>query len=123
MNATISAALPTAIATLFLSLAASSAHAADPVQHLWFADSQTSAFYAIDEVNHQLILLTEAGPQGRQAPVRTVRPLAQGERVSLSLDGTGLNALTATLNVERQARGTAVHVDTIVHSGVVARLD
>ncbi|MEZ5646090.1 MAG: hypothetical protein R3E99_13155 [Burkholderiaceae bacterium] len=123
MNATLSNAIPTAIATLFLSLVASSAHAVEPVQHLWFADSQTTAFYAIDEVNHQLIVLTEAGPRGSQAPVRTVRPLVQGERVSLSLDGTGLNALTATLNVERQARGTAVHVDTTVHGGVVARLD
>lgn len=110
-------------AALSLALAATGAQAAQPAEQLWFADRQVSAFYALDPVNHQVILVTEPGPQGRGRPVRSVRTLAQGEQYSVALSGSGHNALTAVLTVRRGHRGMEAAVATAIQDPAAEAID
>ena len=103
-----------AAAALAIAFATSNAQAAEPVQRLWFADSHLSAFYAVDETDHRLIVVTEPGPQGEGHATRTEKNLAEGERVAISLDGYGRNALTATLAVTRSGKDMVVRITTAV---------
>jgi len=100
------------VAALCIALACANAQAAEPVEKLWFADSHVSAFYAIGEVDHRVIVGTEPGPQGQGQATRTVKQLIDGERLAISLDGLGRNALTATLAVTRRGNDMEVQITT-----------
>jgi hypothetical protein len=91
---------------------AGSMPAPEPVQRLWFADSHVSAFYAVDETDHRVIVVTEPGPLGEGRATRTEKQLADGERFAISLDGYGRNALTATLAVTRSGKDMDVQITT-----------
>lgn len=84
--------------------------AAGPVEKLWFTDSHVTAFYAIDDANHRVIIVTGPGPQGQGHATRTERQLVDGERFAISLDGQGRNALTATLAVTRSGNDLDVRI-------------
>jgi hypothetical protein len=99
------------------------AQAAEPVQRLWFADSHVSAFYAVDETDHQVLVVTEPGPQGEGHATRTEKQLADGERFAISLDGYGRNALTATLAVTRSGKDIDVQITTTPRERSVASRD
>lgn len=114
------AAACTALAAVF---AASHAGAAEPVERLWFTDSHVSAFYAVDEANHRVILFTEPGPQGQGQATRTEKELADGERWVISLDGHGRNALTATLDVTRSGKDMDVRITTTPRERSAAALN
>ncbi|MDZ4251021.1 MAG: hypothetical protein U1A72_00410 [Sulfuritalea sp.] len=103
------AAACTALAAVF---AASHAAAAEPVEKLWFTDSHATAFYAIDEANSRVIVITETGPQGHVSTTRTAKQLADGERWVISQDGHGRNALTATLVVTRSGANMDARITT-----------
>jgi hypothetical protein len=111
------------VVALCLALATFNAQAAKPVENLWFTDSHVSAFYAIDEVEHRVILITEPGPQVQGHPTRRVEQLSDGERFKISLDGTGRNALTATLTVTRHGKDMDVRITTTPRDRFVARPD
>lgn len=103
------AAACTAFAAVF---AVSSAQAAEPGEKLWFTDSHVTAFYAVDEANHRVIVVTEPGPQGQGHATRTERHLVDGERFAISLDGHGRNALSATLAVTRSGKDMDARITT-----------
>lgn len=86
--------------------------AAGPVEKLWFTDSHVTAFYAIDDANHRVIIVTGPGPQGQGHATRTERQLVDGERFAISMDGQGRNALTATLAVTRSGNDLDVRITT-----------
>lgn len=111
MNATLTSAFSAAALALGSALAHPAAHAAEPVEQLWFTDSQQSAFYAIDEASHRVTVQTQAGPKGDAQARTLVRELADGEGFTLSVDGQDGNDLTATLTVRRQ--GERLEVDVV----------
>lgn len=86
--------------------------AAGPVEKLWFTDCHVTAFYAIDDANHRVIIVTGPGPQGQGHATRTERQLVDGERFAISMDGQGRNALTATLAVTRSGNDLDVRITT-----------
>lgn len=112
MTNTIAYYVAAACTVLAAAFATSSAQAAESVERLWFADSQVSAFYAVDEADHRVIVVTEPGPQGQGDATRTEKQLADGERFAISLDGHGRNALTATLAVTRSGNDMDVRITT-----------
>lgn len=101
-----------ACAAFAAAFAVSNAQAAEPVKNLWFTDSHVSAFYAVDEANHRVIVVTEPGPQGQGDASWTERRLVDGERFAISLDGYGRSALTATLAVTRSEKDMGVRITT-----------
>ena len=111
------------VVALCLALAAFNAQAAKPVENLWFADSHVSAFYAIDEAEHRVILITEPGPRGQGHPARRIEQLSDGERYTISMDGTGRNALTATLTVTRHGEDMNARITTISRDRFAASPD
>ncbi len=112
------AAALTACAAMF---AGSYAQAAESAETLWFADSHVTAFYAVDEADHRLVLVTEPGPQGDGEAARTERRLSEGERIAISLNGHGLGAFTTTLEATRVGQTIEVKILTTPHAEVLAR--
>lgn len=84
------------------------AHAGDAPEHLWFADREVSAYYAVDAQAHQLVLVTEPAPGAPGTATRVVKPLRDGERIDITLTGQGSQALTTALTVRRE--GAQMHV-------------
>lgn len=112
------AAAFTASAAIF---AVSCAQAAESAETLWFADTHITEFYAIDEADHRLILVTEPGPQGDGKASRTERRLSEGERFAISLNGYGLGAFTTTLEATRVGQTINVKILTTPRTEVLAR--
>lgn len=111
------------LAAVSLTLITLGAQAAEPVEHLWFADSQKSVFYAIDTNRHEVVVITEPGPMSSQPPSRTVMRLDKGEQLAVSVAGTGLNAVKATLTVGRDSDAISAHIASHVSRNFLAHLE
>lgn len=111
------------LAALALALAAVGAHAAEPIEKLWFTDSQVSAFYAIDAANHRVILISEPGSESAGHATKSVKQLADGEQLTIAHNGHGRNALSASLTVTRNGQDMAVRIATSARDEVVAKAD
>ncbi len=112
MSKIIAHSIAVTCAALTVAFISSSAHATEPTQTLWFADRQVSAFYAIDNVDHRLIVVTEPGPQGVGQTIRTERSLADGDHVAIYQGGNGDSAVGATLNITRSGNDVNVQIST-----------
>lgn len=111
------------LAAVSLALVSLGAQAAEPVEHLWYADAQKSVFYGIDTERHELVVITEPGPMSSQPSSRTVMHLDKGEQLAFSIAGTGLNAVQATLTVRRDGDAMTAGITTQVSKGIVAHLE
>lgn len=89
-----------------------SAQAAEATEHLWFTDNQVSVYYAVDPVQHQLVLVTEPATGASGRSTRTVQTLRDGERVAVAQAGQGRNALAAVLTATRTGPQVSVNVQT-----------
>lgn len=111
------------LATVSLTLITLCAQAAEPVEHLWFADSQKNVYYAIDNDRQEVVVITEPGPMSSQPPSRTVMRLDMGEQLTVTMAGTGINAVKATLTVRRDSDAIRAHIASHVSRNVLADLE
>ncbi|HPE60625.1 MAG TPA: hypothetical protein PLB10_09825 [Thiolinea sp.] len=85
-------------------------------EHLWFTDRQVSAFYTLDEANHQVVVTARPGPDARydqDKPVaRTATLLEDGGKFMTAMYGTGDNTQTTTLIVTRDGDQLEAFVST-----------
>ncbi|HPQ93964.1 MAG: hypothetical protein KDI44_01615 [Thiothrix sp.] len=126
--------LVTTLAASLLMSAFSAPVLAGPVaatEKLWFSAPQVSAFYTLDEANHQVVVTARPGPgskRGLDKPVaRTATLLEDGGKFMTAMYGEGDNAPTATLIVTRDGDRLEAFVSTFTMDAdtgqTVSRLD